>query len=70
MSHGVGSITFPRKRPGQAAAQHAVQGQFGSHDIGRDASQVEHEALDAEASLASLGDLLLDVVEITFTRRR
>jgi hypothetical protein len=42
-----------------------VQGQFGDHDIGRDASQVEHEALDAEASLASLGDLMLDVVEIT-----
>jgi len=26
---------------------------------------VEHEALDAEASLASLGDLMLDVVQIT-----
>jgi hypothetical protein len=52
-------------RPGQAAAQHAVQGQFGDHHIGRDASQVEHQALDAEASLASLADPILDVVEIT-----
>jgi len=52
-------------RAGQAAAQHAVLGQFGDHDVGRDAGQVEHQGLDAEASLDRLGDPVLDVVQVT-----
>src|SRR5690606_28259287 len=49
---------------GQCAPERDVEGEFRDEEVRRDAGQVEHQRLDAEAALPRLREFVLDDVEV------